>query len=176
MSTYQPGFLPPTDAADLFSWLQTDVSWRLESISLFGQRRTVPRLVAWFGEKGLDYRYSGRSHQGNGWPVELAELRERVAAEMQQMPNFLLLNRYRDGADSMGWHRDEETGLDASIASVSLGASRTFLLREEGTSRSRSLTLEHGSLLLFDGCTRHALPKTRRIVGERINLTFRFVQ
>lgn len=176
MSTYQPGFLPPVDAGDLFSWLQTDVPWRTESISLFGQRRTVPRLVAWFGEEGLNYRYSGRSHPGKGWPPQLADLRGRVAAELQQMPNFLLLNRYRDGADSMAWHRDDEAGLGDSIASLSLGAPRTFLLREEGSRRSRSLTLEHGSLLLFDGRTRHALPKTRSAVGERINLTFRVIQ
>jgi len=176
MSAYRPGFLPSADAEALFSWLQSDVPWRTETITLFGQPRRVPRLVAWYGDKGLDYRYSGRSHPGSGWPEALADLRRRVATELEQYPNFLLLNRYRDGADSMGWHRDDEAGLHVSIASVSLGAPRTFLLREEGADRSRSITLEHGSLLLFDGRVRHALPKTRRHVGERINLTFRMIQ
>lgn len=173
MSTYRAGFLAPAEAADLFCRLQTEVAWQTETITLFGKEHQVPRLVAWFGDAHLNYRYAGRGHQGSGWPVLLETLRNRVATELGTTPNFLLLNRYRDGADSMGWHRDDETGHHATIASLSLGAPRAFLLREEGARRSHSLTLEHGSLLLFDGRTRHALPKTRRPVGERINLTFR---
>lgn len=176
MSRYQPDFLEPEAAAALFHWLQTDVAWQSETIKLFGRTRPVPRLVAWFGDGGLNYQYSGRSHQGHGWPAELAEVRSRVAVEMQQTPNFLLLNRYRDGADSMGWHCDDEAGLDTLIASVSLGAVRNFLLRESGAKRSRTLELAHGSLLVFDGRNRHALPKTRHPVGERINLTFRMLR
>ncbi len=173
MSTYRADFLSLSEADELFAWLQSRVPWRTETINLFGKRHTVPRLVAWFAEAGLNYRYSGRSHQGAGWPAELSELRCRVAAELGRMPNFLLLNRYRNGSDSMGWHQDDESGLETRIASVSLGASRSFLLREPGASRSRSLQLAHGSLLLFDGRIRHALPKSRRRLGERINLTFR---
>jgi alkylated DNA repair dioxygenase AlkB len=176
MTRYQPDFLTPTDAGDLLGWLLHDVAWQTETISLFGQHRVVPRLVAWFGEKGLNYRYSGRCHSGAGWPEKLGDLRKRVAAELKETPNFLLLNRYRDGSDSMGWHRDDEAGIGACIASVSLGASRTFLLREEDAERSCSMMLEHGSLLVFDGRIRHALPKTKRRVGERINLTFRVIQ
>ncbi len=173
MNSYHPGFLAPADAGDLFSWLQREVPWREESVVLFGQRRTVPRLVAWFGDEGLNYRYSGQSHQGTGWPARLSGLRTEITSHLGAAPNFLLLNRYRDGSDSMGWHRDDESGHEARIASVSLGASRSFLLREDDASRSRSLTLDHGSLLLFDGRTRHSLPKTRKPIGERINLTFR---
>ncbi len=176
MSCYRPGFLQPAEATDLFSWLRTDVAWCTETFTLFGREKTVPRLVAWFGDQALDYRYAGRSHLGAGWPEALADLRARVAGELEQSPNFLLLNRYRDGADSMGWHRDDEAGLGEKIASVSLGATRNFLLRDPGDSRSRSLPLEHGSLLLFDGRIRHALPRTRRPVGERINLTFRVIR
>ena len=176
MKGYRRDFLEPADAAALLHWLQTDIAWRTETINLFGRQQLVPRLVAWFGDRGLDYRYSGRSHQGEGWPAKLAEIRSRVATELQQMPNFLLLNRYRDGADSMGWHRDDELGLEAPIASLSLGSTRSFLLREPGAARSRALKLEHGSLLVFDGRDRHALPKTRRQVGERINLTFRVLR
>jgi len=176
MTSYQPGFLAPAEARDLFAWLQAEVRWRTETFSLFGQDKTVPRLVAWFGDQTLDYRYAGRSHQGIGWPEALADLRTRVAGELNQSPNFLLLNRYRDGADSMGWHRDDEAGLGASIASVSLGATRNFLLRDSDEARSRSLPLEDGSLLMFDGRIRHALPKTRLPIGERINLTFRVIR
>ena len=173
MSIYKADFLPAAEADDLFTWLQNEVTWQTETVVLFGKRHEVPRLVAWVGEQGLDYRYSGASHQGAGWPEQLAELRARVAAELGTEPNFLLLNRYRDGADGMGWHRDDEKGMGVQIASLSLGATRAFLLRENQARRSQSLKLEHGSLLVFDGCTPHALPKTRRAVGERINLTFR---
>ena len=173
MSTYTAGFLPAAEADGLLTWLQTGVSWQTETVVLFGKRHLVPRLVSWVGERGLDYRYSGASHEGEGWPDQLAGLRARIGAELGALPNFLLLNRYRDGSDGMGWHRDDERGLSVQIASLSLGATRSFLLREDQASRSRSLKLEHGSLLVFDGRIPHALPKTRRAVGERINLTFR---
>lgn len=176
MSTYRAGFLTSAEADDLMAWLQGSVAWQTESIVLFGKRRPVPRLVSWFGDSGLNYRYSGQPHCCSGWPSELAGLRAKVGAQLSVTPNFLLLNRYRNGADSMGWHRDDEAGLGAQIASVSLGAPRSFLLREANASRSQALKLEHGSLLLFDGRTSHALPKTRRPVGERINLTFRVLQ
>ncbi len=175
MSCYRPDFLEPAEAGELYQWLQTDVSWQTESINLFGRQQVVPRLIAWFGDPGLDYRYSGRSHRGQGWPDALAELRRRVAEALDQTPNFLLLNRYRSGADCMGWHRDDEQGLAVLIASVSLGAARKFLLRDQHATQNRQLMLEHGSLLLFDGRCRHALPRTTRPVGERINLTFRTI-
>jgi alkylated DNA repair dioxygenase AlkB len=103
-------------------------------------------------------------------------VRTRIERELGQTPNFVLLNRYCTGADSMGWHRDDEAGCTGDIASLSLGAERTFLLRPDGACRSTRLILEHGSLLIFDGRMRHALPKTRRVLGERVNLTFRVLQ
>lgn len=176
MTRYQPEFLAPAEAENLFRWMQTDISWQTETISLYGKVHQVPRLIAWIGEQGLNYRYSGKSHAGEGWPSQLGQLRTRVSRELGETPNFLLLNRYQDGSDSMGWHRDDETGHGTTIASLSLGATRKFLIREEGAPRSQSLTLTSGSLLLFDGRVRHALPKTRRRIGERINLTFRVLQ
>mgnify|MGYP001828918869 CR=1 FL=1 len=173
---YLPAFLPPPASARLFGWLLYAVPWQQETIVLFGRETKVPRRVAWFGEAGLDYRYSGRSHPGTGWPEPLDALRARIEQELGQTPNFVLLNRYRTGADSMGWHRDDEAGCTGDIASLSLGADRTFLLRPDCASRSTRLVLEHGSLLVFDGRVRHALPKTRRAAGERVNLTFRVLQ
>jgi len=171
--SYVPAFLPSPASAELFGWLREAVSWQQEKISLFGREHTVPRRIAWFGEAGLDYRYSGRSHPGSGWPPVLEALREPIACQLGTRPNFVLLNHYRGGSDGMGWHRDDEAGSAPLIASLSLGASRTFLVREDGAPRSSRLPLEDGSLLVFDGGVRHALPKTRRTIGERINLTFR---
>lgn len=170
---YLPGFLPPAASSHLYSWLLDSLNWEQETIHLFGRERLVPRRIAWFGDAGLDYRYAGRSHPGRSWPRELSPLRARIARELGVRPNFVLLNRYRSGSDSMGWHRDDEAGCARQIASVSLGAPRAFLLREAESEHSQRLILEDGSLLLFDGTVRHALPKTRRAVGERINLTFR---
>ncbi len=170
---YLPGFLEPAAASRLFGWLCGSVLWEHETVHLYGQERTVPRRIAWFGDDGLDYRYSGRSHEARRWPRPLATLRDDIATQLGARPNFVLLNRYATGSDSMGWHRDDEDGCASRIASLSLGATRAFLVREAGADRSRRLLLEDGSLLLFDGTDRHALPKTRRPVGERINLTFR---
>ena len=157
----------------MLGWMRTQIRWQTETIRIYGKAREVPRLIAWVGERGLNYRYSGKPHEGEGWPQQLDAVRARVAEALGERPNFLLLNRYRDGSDSMGWHRDDEAGHGPLIASISLGANRRFLVREEGAARSRSLMLEHGSLLIFDGNLRHALPKTRQVIGERINLTFR---
>jgi alkylated DNA repair dioxygenase AlkB len=96
-----------------------------------------------------------------------------VATELNEVPNFVLLNRYRSGADSMGWHTDNEPMASDVLASLSLGAERRFLLRHPTVDGSVPLLLEHGSLLLFDRNLPHSLPKTARSLGERINLSFR---
>jgi alkylated DNA repair dioxygenase AlkB len=173
---YLPGYLAPSESSGLFRWLSDTIVWEQEAIHLFGRERLVPRRVAWFGDDGLDYRYSGRSHPARRWPPLLSSLRERVAQELGEIPNFVLLNQYRTGSDSMGWHRDDEASTTPRIASLSLGASRSFLVREADAPKSRRLVLDDGSLLVFDGTVRHALPKTRRRVGERINLTFRVLR
>lgn len=172
---YLRDYLPSGQASELLEWLQCNAPWHQESVTLFGRTHPVPRLVAWYGDKGLDYRYANRSHPGSGWPRALVNLKERLNQDLDTELNFVLANRYRDGADCMGWHRDDEAGLNSTIASLSLGGDRRFLIRGEGDDRSTLLTLEHGSLLVFDGGLRHALPRTRRPVPERINLTFRML-
>ncbi len=168
------------EASALFARLREDAPWRQEWLALYGRRVAVPRMVAWCGEAGLNYRYSGADHTCTGWLPELADLRRRLADRLALTSNFVLLNRYRNGSDYMGWHSDDERGLASTVASVSLGARRRFLLRppvEAGGDAppSQALDLEPGSLLLFDGSMSHSLPRTRRPVGERINLTFRLL-
>lgn len=170
---YVADYLDPQEAAALLVWLQTEVSWQQEPLHFFGRRHLTPRLVAWYGEAGLDYRYSRRSHPARGWPDVLHGLQRRLSEQAGATFNFVLLNRYRDGDDCMGWHRDDEPGVASTIASISLGATRRFLLRGAEQAGSLPMDLESGSLLLFDGSARHCLPRTRRQVGERINLTFR---
>lgn len=171
-----------TEADRLFHALLETVEWRSEEILIFGRRRLVPRLVAWHGDPGAAYEYSGTTHLPLPWTPLLLELRGRVEALTGRSYNSVLLNRYRDGRDGMGWHADDEPelGAEPAIASVSLGATRRFLMRHRRRTGARlALDLGHGDLLLMAGATQHhwlhALPKTARPVGERVNLTFRSV-
>ena len=175
---YQRDFLPSKDADHWLNWLQQEnnVAWAKESFSIFGRRVTAPRRLAWFGDAGLNYRYTGTDHLAEGWPTALSALRDRVQAVAAQEFNFLLLNRYANGQQYMGWHRDDEAGCAGNIASLSLGAPRRFRYESEINGKSEQIDLEHGSLLLFDGRRRHCLAKTVRPVEERINLTFRLLK
>ena len=177
-----PQALAPGDADQRFSALRSRIDWRQEDILIFGERRLVPRLVAWHGDPGATYVYSGTVHEPVPWTAELQWTRARVEALTGQRYNSVLLNLYRDGRDGMGWHADDEPelGRNPVIASVSLGATRRFCLRHRRRKDLKlDLLLPHGSLLCMGGATQHhwvhALPKTRRPVGERINLTFRLV-
>jgi alkylated DNA repair dioxygenase AlkB len=127
------------------------------------------------------YVYSGIRNEPQPWTAAVAELKADAEAACGARFNSVLLNRYRSGADSMGWHadREPELGPEPVIASVSLGAARTFDLRHNKTGAVQSFSLKGGSLLVMKGKTqaewRHRVPKEPRVVGERINLTFRWV-
>lgn len=177
-----PQALTAAEADSLFASLRARIQWQAEDIVIFGQRRRVPRLVAWHGDPGTGYTYSGTMHEPQPWTPELRRLLDRVHALTGHPYNSVLLNLYRDGNDGMGWHADDEPELGAQpvIASVSLGATRRFRLRHRRRSDLRcALDLAHGDLLLMSGRTQHdwqhALAKTARLVGERINLTYRWV-
>ena len=179
---YWPAAFGHEEAAELFARLRAGIDWRQEEVLIFGQRRPVPRLVAWHGDPGATYTYSGTPHVPEPWTPELDRVRDRVQALTGRRFNAVLLNLYRDGRDGMGWHADDEPelGRDPVIASVSLGAPRRFCLRHRRRKDLKlDLELPHGSLLVMAGPMQHhwvhALPKTRLPVGERINLTFRRV-
>jgi len=173
LPAYYPEFLERHAADELFLRLCREVAWATESVFLFGRRRMVPRLVAWCGDSGLNYRYAGSDHVCAGWHPLLVALRDQLRRCCGLQANLVLMNLYRSGQDAMGWHRDDEPGLDPLVASLSLGAARRFLMRPVAGEPSVPRDLAHGSLLLMDGRHPHALPRTRRIVGERINLSFR---
>lgn len=179
---YLPDAFTPEEAARLFGLLREGTAWREETITIFGLERRVPRLVAWHGDPGARYTYSGVVHDPLPWTPALLEVRERVESLSGHRFNSVLLNLYRHGRDGMGWHADDEPelGRDPVIASVSLGATRRFRLRHRKRRETVPIDLDHGSLLLMQGPTQHhwvhAVPKTVRPVGERINLTFRDVR
>lgn len=179
---YLPGWLTAADANQLMGALQADVRWQVHRIRMFGSWVDLPRLSCWVGDPQACYCYSGAEFRPHPWSPALQAVRERLQAEDFGRFNSVLLNRYRDGRDSMGWHSDDEPELGPTpvIASLSLGAARRFLLRRRDDPALRAdLMLGHGDLLLMAGQTQrfyqHALPKAARIGEERINLTFRLI-
>ncbi|RFP66887.1 alpha-ketoglutarate-dependent dioxygenase AlkB [Hymenobacter lapidiphilus] len=177
------GFLAPTEAAALLAELTAAVLWQQQPIRLFGKEVMQPRMTAWYGDPEATYRYSGLRLDPLPWLPALQQLRARVEAATGARFNSVLLNLYRSGHDSMGYHADNEPELGPApvIASLTLGATRTFRLRPRPgvPAHGLSLPLTAGSLLLMRGPTQqnwlHALPKTARPVGPRLNLTFRLV-
>lgn len=177
---YFPGFFAPKDADRYLAALAGQTPWKQEPIRLFGKLVMQPRLTALYGDADTGYGYSGIEMTALPWTPVMSELRAAVEAASAETFNVVLLNYYRSGQDSMGWHRDNEKELGPRpfIASISLGAPRRFLLRRYGTKSNQvEVLLEHGSLLVMKGNTQHywehSLPKTARDPGGRINLTFR---
>jgi len=177
---YEPHFLSSDTADQLFKNLSTQVTWKEDSIRLFGKTYAQPRLTALYGDQGKSYTYSGIQMHPTPFTPELLDLKLRIEDLSGERFTTCLLNLYRDGKDSNGWHADneKELGNQPFIASVSLGANRAFHIkhREDKSLRFR-MQLEHGSLLLMGGNMQeswlHQIPKTRKPVGQRINLTFR---
>lgn len=170
-------------ATALYHTLCNELPWRQPRLTLYGREHAVPRLTCWLGDAGVRYRYSGIDQQASGWPAPLTPLIAALHARTGRRPNGALANLYRDGADAMGWHRDNEPELGARpwILSYSLGASRDFVFRRRGESRqSHRLSLEHDSLLVMSPAVQHdfehALPRRRRVTTARLNLTFRDIE
>ncbi|MBO0700779.1 MAG: alpha-ketoglutarate-dependent dioxygenase AlkB, partial [Zavarzinella sp.] len=172
---YDESFLPPAEADSLFAHLRDTVPWKQEG----RPGRMFPRLTAWYADPGHSYSYSGVTHHAVPWTPELRALKERVEAVAGTTWNSLLLNFYRDGRDSIGFHADDEPelGVNPIIGSLSLGAARRFVLKHPASGDKLEFELPHGSLLVMGGTSqqhwRHGVPKTRKPVGPRINLTFR---
>ncbi len=164
-----------------FENLKNGIAWKHEKIKLFGRWVLQPRLTAWYGDEGTDYVYSGLKNRPLSWNPLLLKMKDLVEDISQATYNSVLLNYYRDGQDSMGWHQDNEKalGLYPIIASLSFGASREFQMRHKMDKSVPTIKscLENGNLLIMSGKTQqwwqHQIPKTKKPVGERINLTFR---
>ncbi len=177
---FDPHWLDRSEARALFDDLMAQIPWEIHRIRLFGRLVDSPRLSCWIGDPDAVYTYSGARFAPHAWPGALASVRERLNRELDAGFNSVLANLYRSGADSMGWHSDSEVELGPQpvIASLSLGATRRFALKDRrDPARKLTLDLPPGSLLLMRGDTqanyRHALPRTAKPVGQRINLTFR---
>jgi alkylated DNA repair dioxygenase AlkB len=169
----------PIGNAEVFERLLLETDWRHETVLVYGKRHLQPRLTAWYGEAA--YTYSGLRLEPLPMTPLLAQLRSAVEAATGHRYNSVLLNHYRDGADSMGMHSDDEPELGPQpvIASLSYGATRTFILRHKASKRTLKFDLADGNLLLMGGSLQrhwlHGINKTAKPTGPRLNLTFRYI-
>jgi alkylated DNA repair dioxygenase AlkB len=164
------------DAEQLYQQVNDTTAWKQENVVIWGKSVLQPRLVAWHGD--IAYTYSGLTVEPQPLTAVISEIKQRVEVATGTIFNSVLLNYYRDGKDSMGWHSDNEAGVGPIIASVSFGAARRFLLRDIETKTVRAeLSLGNGDLLVMGAGTQehyqHSVPKTAKPIGPRINLTFR---
>lgn len=181
-ATYFPGIFNPERCAALFDALNKTIDWKEDQLVMFGRLITTKRKVAWIGDAGCSYTYSGVQKFPQAWTTELLEIKHQVETLANVRFNSCLLNLYHDGNEGMGWHSDDEKELDplAPIASVSFGGVRKFAFKHRQDKTNISLFLENGSVLLMQSPTQefwqHSLTKTKRTVGPRINLTFRAIR
>jgi alkylated DNA repair dioxygenase AlkB len=155
------------------------IEWKNDEAIIFGRHIITKRKVAWYGDDGYSYKYSGTTKQALSWTPELLELKKLTEELTGETFNSCLLNLYHDGNEGMAWHSDDEKSLgkDSAIASLSFGAERKFSLKHRVSKETHSVLLENGSLLIMKGATQsnwlHSLPKSKRILEPRVNLTFR---
>jgi alkylated DNA repair dioxygenase AlkB len=180
---YYPNFLPASEANILFNKLLHETPWQQDQIKVFGKNHLQPRLTALYGNQGKPYSYSNIIMQPHYWTLSLQKIKALVESTCDTPFTTVLLNFYRDGSDSNGWHADneKELGQNPLIASISLGAERIFHLKHNTiVSQKAKINLENGSLLLMKGVTqhfwKHQIPKTMKPIGPRINLTFRIIK
>jgi len=180
---YFSGFFQTDEANQFFTKLKNQIEWKQEPIKIFGKEIMQPRLTALYGNSEKPYGYSGIIMQPVAWTDFLLQMKNKVEEEAKTNFTHVLLNYYRDGKDSMGWHRDNEAvlGPNPTIASVSFGETREFQIRHHIEKKFKvKLPLDHGSLLIMSESSQHywehQIPKTAKLLGPRINLTFRKIK
>jgi len=180
---YYPEFFSKEESQHYYSVLLSETKWQHDTITLFGKNYKQPRLTALYGNNEKSYSYSNITMHPHQFTNELHEINSKIKASTNENFSTCLLNLYRDGQDSNGWHADneKELGTNPIIASVSFGASRVFHLKHRfNPELKHKLILESGSLLIMKGETQHnwlhQIPKTKKNVEARINLTFRIIK
>ncbi|QLG44215.1 alpha-ketoglutarate-dependent dioxygenase AlkB family protein [Costertonia aggregata] len=179
---YFPSFLTADDADFYFKQFKRQVPWQQDDIKVFGKVYPQPRLTALYGNNGKAYCYANITMQPHEFTKELLQIKTKIEKHTTVKFTTCLLNLYRHGKDSNGWHADDEKelGQNPVIASITLGQERYFHLKhKKDKTLKHKMLLRHGSLLLMQGATQHnwlhQIPKTAKPVSERINLTFRVI-
>jgi len=179
---FYPNFFSKAESDSFLKNLRSNIVWKQESMNMYGKKIDFPRLTAWYGNNDKPYSFSGITLQPLPWSSEILSIKSKIEPVAKTAFNSVLLNLYRDGNDSISWHTDaeRELGTNPVIASVNFGATRKFQLRHIKTKEKLEIELTHGSLLIMQGelqhFWQHQVPKTSKVVGERINLTFRVIK
>ena len=173
-------FIAVQDADTLLKHLLKTTPWQQPRVRVYGKWHPTPRMVAFYADPFLSYRCSETLHGAQSWTPELSKIRVRIEQQLASRFNAVLLDYYRDGRDTMGWHADDEKelGYQPVIASLSLGAARDIYFKaKSGRQTPVKINLASGSLLIMDGQTQahwlHHIPKRLKCNSARINLTFR---
>ncbi|MFD2727338.1 alpha-ketoglutarate-dependent dioxygenase AlkB family protein [Hyunsoonleella rubra] len=177
-------FFSKEESDSLYISLAENINWQQDQIKFFGKIYDVPRLTALYGNTHKTYKYSGILMQPHPWNEDLLFIKKRIEKEAKVEFSTCLLNYYRTGNDSNSWHQDneKELGRNPIIASVSFGETRPFQLKhiERNDLKRVDIPLSHGSMLLMKDSTqhfwKHRIPKTKKDIGSRINLTFRIIK
>ena len=175
---------PKAEADELYNKLLQDTQWQQDDITLYGKTHLTPRLTAWYGDAEKDYTFSGDKMNPHPWTPELLSIKSKIEEKAAVTFTSVLLNLYRNGKDSVGWHRDNEKefGTNPVIGSVSFGETRVFQIKHKFRKdlKKVDIPLTHGSFLLMGGPMQHywehQVPKTAKEVLPRINLTFRVIR
>jgi alkylated DNA repair dioxygenase AlkB len=179
---YIENFYNATNAEYYFKILKKTVNWQQDDITLFGKTYKQPRLTSLYANNSQPYSYSNITMQPTIFTSELQQIKSDIEQEVEHQFTSVLLNLYRNGNDSNGWHADNEKALGKNpvIASLSFGETRPFHFKHRHIKDERhKINLNHGSLLLMRGEMQHywlhQIAKTKKTIGERINLTFRTI-
>jgi len=177
-------YFNPTESNELFETLKNSIEWRQDKMNIYGKEINFPRLTAWYGENDKNYSFSGITLKPMYWTDSLLQIKKAIERVENNNFNSVLLNLYRNGQDSISWHTDaeKELGKNPVIASVTFGGTRIFQLKHKFDKNFKiiNIPLQHSSLLIMKGETQHywlhQVPKTKKVIGERINLTFRTIK
>ncbi|MAO46212.1 MAG: alpha-ketoglutarate-dependent dioxygenase AlkB [Crocinitomicaceae bacterium] len=167
----------------LFNLLKSETEWAQNEIVIFGKKYKIPRLNEWYGSVNMNY--SNINFAAKPLTKTLNQVRKNIEKETSSHYNSVLMNLYRNGKDSMGWHSDDENIYNpkAPIASLSLGGSRLMKFKKKTKKglgkKTLELRLNSGDLIIMKHPTqemlKHSIPKSSTDIEERINLTFRSV-
>jgi len=158
------------------------------TFSIYGKEMQLPRDKCFFGDQGKNgetplYRYGGKYNpKVNDWIPTVKLVRDLVEKETGQHCNHCVLNRYVDGSDYIGFHRDKTKDIvDGSlIMTVSFGVTRVMKLKNMEDKKVISHSLNPGSLFSIGWKTneeyKHSIPKSAKIKGTRISLTLRSIK
>lgn len=180
--SYQSRALSAQKSLDLFYYLQQNLCWQQPNVTVYNKTGPIPRLQCFISENNIEYGYSHSKLVVEPWPDVLLAMRKRLERYLNQPFNSLLVNYYRDGNDTMGWHSDDEAelGHQPTIVCISLGAERVLKLKHKASNKITDLKLHSGSCLIMSGNSQrdyqHAITKQTTLAHPRISLTFRLIK